>query len=136
MAPVVDERMLSDERDLGRMRVAVRRTVELAGGPHLRPFGRAILGTTAQTLEEVPDDEAFDSLLLQEVTDGKHIAATCPMGKPGEDGIVVDPGGRVAGVSRLRVADLSIAPSTPRANTYLTAVMIGEHIAALLRASG
>jgi choline dehydrogenase-like flavoprotein len=136
IAPIVDERMLTDKRDLVRMRAAVRRTVELAARPDLRRFGgQATLGMTGRTLEDVPNDATFDSLLLGEVTDGKHIAATCPMGAPGEDGVVVDPGGRVVGVSGLRVADLSIAPSAPRANTYLTAVMIGEHIAALLRGS-
>ena len=36
------------------------------------------------------------------------------------------------GLAGLRVADLSIAPKIPRANTNLTAIMIGERVAELV----
>jgi choline dehydrogenase-like flavoprotein len=46
---------------------------------------------------------------------------------------VVDADGRVHGTEGLRVADLSITPAVPRANTNLTAIMIGEHLAGAMR---
>jgi choline dehydrogenase-like flavoprotein len=38
----------------------------------------------------------------------------------------------VLGLEGLRVVDASIMPEVPRANTHLTCVMIGEHVAARL----
>jgi len=55
------------------------------------------------------------------------------MGPDGDTGAVVDQYGRVRGIDGLIVADASIMPSVPRANTNLTTIMIGERIAAWLR---
>ena len=43
---------------------------------------------------------------------------------------------RVRGLDALRVIDASVMPSVPRANTYLTTVMIAEAMAARLRVDG
>ena len=45
---------------------------------------------------------------------------------------VCDPRGRVHGVDRIVVADVSLMPQIPRANTNIPAVMIGERIAQFL----
>jgi choline dehydrogenase-like flavoprotein len=45
------------------------------------------------------------------------------------DSSVVDPDCRVLGVEGLRVADASVMPEIPRANTHLMTVMIAEHAA-------
>ena len=55
-----------------------------------------------------------------------HVSSSCALGP------VVGPDLSVHGVEGLHVADMSIAPSCPRANTLLTAIMIGEHLARLL----
>jgi choline dehydrogenase len=55
-----------------------------------------------------------------------HPAGTCPIGS------VVDPFGRVLGVDGLVVADASIMPTIPRANTNLTTAAIAERIAETL----
>ena len=53
---------------------------------------------------------------------------------PQEDEIaVVDARGRCHGVEQLVIADASIMPSVPRANTNLTCLMIGEKIGEWLR---
>jgi choline dehydrogenase len=56
-----------------------------------------------------------------------HVSGTCPIGA------VVDEDGRVLGLENLVVADASIMPTIPRANTNLTVVAIAERIAELLR---
>ena len=61
-----------------------------------------------------------------------HPTGTCKMGDPGEADVVVDPSCRVLGVDSLRVVDASIFPDIPRANTNLTAIMVGEHAADLM----
>jgi choline dehydrogenase-like flavoprotein len=46
---------------------------------------------------------------------------------------VVDPKLRVHGIDALRVADASIMPTIPRANTNAATIMIGEKAADLIR---
>ena len=53
-----------------------------------------------------------------------HPAGTCPLGT------VVDTHGRVIGVEGLLVADASVMPTIPRANTNLTTAAVAERIAA------
>jgi len=52
--------------------------------------------------------------------------------KPRERGGVVDPRLNVYGVQGLKVADLSIGPSNVAANTYSTALLIGEKAAIMI----
>jgi choline dehydrogenase-like flavoprotein len=49
---------------------------------------------------------------------------------------VVDQEGRVLGVDGLRVADASVFPWVPSANTHLSSVLVGEKIADLMRGGG
>ena len=51
------------------------------------------------------------------------------MGRPGAAGTVVDADGRVQGVDGLHVADASILPTIPRANTHLTVLAVAEAMA-------
>jgi choline dehydrogenase len=63
-----------------------------------------------------------------------HPAGTCRMGAADDPLAVVDPGLRVRGVGRLRVADASIFPAMIGVNPCLTCMMIGEKCADLVRA--
>ena len=47
---------------------------------------------------------------------------------------VVDPAGRVRGIDGLRVADASVMPTVPRANTNIPTIMIAEKLAAEIAA--
>ena len=49
-------------------------------------------------------------------------------------GAVTDPSARAYGVDGLRVADASIMPSVPCANTNIPTIMIGEKVAATILA--
>jgi choline dehydrogenase len=62
-----------------------------------------------------------------------HPVGTARMGPVGDPGAIVDQYGRVRGVEGLRIADASIVPNVPRANTNLTCIMIGERIAEWMR---
>ena len=48
-------------------------------------------------------------------------------------GAVVDPAGRVRGIEGLRVADASVMPTVPRANTNIPTIMIAEKLAAAMQ---
>ena len=77
----------------------------------------------------VADDQRLETWLRENVTGFFHPVGTCRMGAAGDRQSVVDPMGRVRGVSGLRVADASVMPTIVRATTNLTAIMIGEKMA-------
>ncbi len=58
-----------------------------------------------------------------------HPTGTCAIGR------VVDGDGRVFGFENLHVADASIMPTIPRANTNLTTAAIAEKLAVSLAAT-
>lgn len=64
---------------------------------------------------------------------GYHPCGTVPMGKEGAPDAAVDGRGRVRGVHGLIVADASIMPTIPSANTNLAALMIGERFGEWLK---
>jgi choline dehydrogenase len=55
-----------------------------------------------------------------------HMCGTVPMGPEGSADAAVDGRGRVRGVSGLWVADASVFPTVPSANTNLPVMMLGE----------
>ncbi len=61
-----------------------------------------------------------------------HPVGTCRMGPADDPGAVVDATGRVHGVDGLVVADASIFPTIPRANTNLPTMGAAEYIASTL----
>ncbi|MCH8994910.1 MAG: choline dehydrogenase, partial [Chloroflexi bacterium] len=64
---------------------------------------------------------------------GYHPCGTAPMGAADDSAAVVDQYGRVFGVEGLFVADASIMPTIPRANTNIPTIMIGERFGEWLR---
>jgi 5-(hydroxymethyl)furfural/furfural oxidase len=61
-----------------------------------------------------------------------HVSGTCRMGAADDRDAVVDTEGRVIGVGGLRVADASVMPVVPRANTNIPTVMVAEKLAAAI----
>jgi 5-(hydroxymethyl)furfural/furfural oxidase len=62
-----------------------------------------------------------------------HPAGTCAMGSADDPRAVVDAGCRVRGLEGLRVADASVMPIVPRANTNIPTIMVAERAADLIR---
>lgn len=75
---------------------------------------------------KTPDDVRRDNLHYY------HAVGTCKMGPESDPTAVVDARGKVHGVDNLYVADASIMPIVPRANTNIPALVVGERIAAWL----
>ena len=61
-----------------------------------------------------------------------HPVGTCKMGPESDPTAVVDARGKVHGLDNLYVADASIMPVVPRANTNIPALVVGERISAWL----
>jgi choline dehydrogenase len=126
--PVVKARHLTDDRDAARMAEIVTTTAQLVDE------------LAAAGLVRVPDDAWWRAADLVQacrrvVGTYNHHSGTCRMGDPADPGTVVSPGLDVLGTSGLSVADSSILPVIPRANTNLPAMMIGHRAAALVSAT-
>jgi 5-(hydroxymethyl)furfural/furfural oxidase len=109
---------------------------KLMDGPAaLRRFLVRTVITQGRTLETVmKDDETLEAYLRETVTGNWHVSGSCKMGADDDKMAVTDSAGRVRGVGGLRVADASIMPYVPRANTNIPTIMIAEKIADAIRA--
>jgi len=132
--PVVEERMLSDPRDLVRMRDGVRRLRDICLQPAVTDIAsRVEYGASGRAIDVPLSDAELDDFLFAETSDAQHASGTCRMGAPDDARSVVDPECRVIGCTGLRVIDASIMPEVPRANTHLTVVAIAECMADRLK---
>ncbi len=123
--PVLEYRFLENEFDRQRLREAVRICVGL--GEH-EAFKHIIQELVAPADADLASDEALDRWLRRAVTTSQHISGTCKMGPASDAMAVVDQRGRVHGLQGLRVADASVMPDCVRANTNVTAMVIGERV--------
>lgn len=115
--PLVERRFLSREEDLGPIVEGIATARELAA---TEPLRRLLVEETS------PGGLAPEEYVRKTVRNYFHPAGTCAIGS------VVDRHGRVLGVDGLVVADASIMPTIPRANTNLTTAAIAERIAETL----
>jgi choline dehydrogenase-like flavoprotein len=76
------------------------------------------------------DDER--AYLRSNATSYAHAAGTCRMGVEPGAGAVVNAEGRVYGLDNVWVADASIMPRLPRANTNLACYLIGYRMAEVI----
>ena len=136
--PEIDENLLSDERDLVRLRDGARRLFAIGRHPAVQAISKGVSlsrGVTLAielTMDDVKDDRALDEWMLMAVRDTWHLVGTCRMGAVDDPRTVVDSDCRVLGIENLRVIDGSIMPDVPRANTNLTCMAIAEHMATRL----
>jgi choline dehydrogenase len=125
-APRIDPGLLSDPSDVAGVVAGVRLARRLAGTPPLS-------GLVERELWPGPDlvdDRELARSVRAGVGNYQHPVGTCRMGPPHDPGAVVGPDGRVHGIDGLSVADASIMPTIPSANTNLPTMMVAEHLAA------
>ena len=118
--PRVEHLMFAHEEDVERLARAAREALKIINAEPLRDHIEEIDFPLAA---DAGRDEWHD-YLRQAAFRGDHPSGTCRMGA--DDASVVDPRLRVRGIDGLRVADTSIIPLIPRANTNATALMIGD----------
>jgi choline dehydrogenase len=117
IAPVIDHAYLSDPD--GHDRAVLCDGLDLARElARSGPFGDLLGDELAPTAGLSPDD-ALDATVAHYY----HPAGTCAMGT------VVDARLRVHGVEGLHVADCSVFPQVPRANTCIPAVLVAHRLA-------
>ncbi|VXB90490.1 GMC family oxidoreductase [Citricoccus sp. K5] len=119
--PHFEMNLLSDPRDLIRMKDAVRRADELLCD---QAFAR--IATAEPRLPETDDE------ILGTVKDVMHMSSTVRMGGAHDAEAVVTPDCRVKGLDGLRVLDASVMPTVPSANINLTIIAMAELLASRL----
>jgi choline dehydrogenase len=87
----------------------------------------------AEVVEMFSREDQRESYVQRVVRHYVHPVGTARMGPKGDPEAVVDEHCRVWGIQNLRVVDASVMPTIPRANTNLTCIMIGEHVANWMR---
>jgi 5-(hydroxymethyl)furfural/furfural oxidase len=101
----------------------------------IRKLVTKILIADAPSLKDLAENESICREWLTSAVHGHwHASGTCRMGRPGDKAAVTDPHGLVYGVTGLRIADASLMPSVPCANTHIPTLMIGEKIASSILA--
>jgi choline dehydrogenase len=127
--PIVENRFCEDERDLARLVGCYKDVMAFArAGPIADLAADFAFPRGGQA-----SDEEIAGFCRRFSGSGFHPSGTARMGPAADPMAVVDQYGRCHGVERLVVADASIMPLVPRANTNLTAIMIGEKVGEWLR---
>lgn len=128
--PIIDNRFCEDPRDASRLVGCLKDTLA---------FTRS--GPLADMIEDISfpdparglDDETLSALCRRFSGSGYHPCGTVKMGPAADPLAVVSQYGCAHGIDQLVVADASIMPAVPRANTNLTSIMIGEKVGEWLR---
>lgn len=85
------------------------------------------------TRSVLSDPDALGAWIARSSGGAYHLCGTVPMGPEGSPDAAVDGRGRVRGVEGLWVADASVFPTIPSANTNLPTLMVGERFGEWLR---
>ena len=78
------------------------------------------------------DDALLDDFLMSSVHGLWHPVGSCRMGRADDPQSVVSSSGKVIGMEGIRVADASVMPSIPRANTNIPTIMVAERMSDLI----
>lgn len=119
----IDPAFLTDPggRDIAALRSGLEIVERLAATAALRRL--------AGPIEGCPSRDLSDAELRARLGTYWHPVGTCAMGRGDDSSAVVDGEGRVWGVANLRVADASVLPTVPAANTQLSVLALAELLA-------
>jgi choline dehydrogenase len=124
VAPRIDHRYLTDDEghDIAVLRDGLAMANELWAHPALAD----VVGDAVTALDS--DDD-----IRRAVAHYYHPVGSCRMGS--DELAVCDERATVRGLSRVSVADVSLMPQIPRANTNIPAVVLGERVAEFVTAA-
>ena len=125
-APRIDHAYQSDPDGFDTSVLAAG--LELARTIASQPPLRDLLGEELGPGPAVNDRNAAAAWVRRTGQHYYHPVGTCAMGPAGDPMAVCDARGKVHGLDNLFVADCSIVPVIPRANTNIPAVVVGERV--------
>jgi choline dehydrogenase len=125
--PVVDPQILSDSRDEQALLDAIGIVRSIGNSSRLKPYADAELSPGELSAP------AMKNFLHQALGTYFHPAGSAKMGR--DDLSVVDGSLNIHGIDGARIADASIMPRLPGANTMAPCIAIGERASDLIKAS-
>ena len=125
--PIIDHRYLSDpeDEDLRVLADGVELAREIGGNPALS----GLVGNTISPGSGVASRTEIEAFVRANCLNYCHPVGTCRMGPASDRSAVVDSRGRIHGLDNAYVADASIMPVIPRANTNIPALVVAERVA-------
>ncbi len=130
--PRIRSGLLDHGADRRRAVEAMHRALELTRAPPLRRLATNFWPSSRVLARR----DRIDRWIRWATDSGYHPCGTVPMGVDSDPWAGCDARGRVRGVEGLIVADASIMPTIPTANTNLPTMMIGERFGQWLRKDG
>jgi choline dehydrogenase len=128
--PRIDPAYLRHPDDLSRMVEATREARRISRTP---PLADLIPAPEISPGAQIADDTDLTRSILNRVSPYHHPVGTCAMGTDPDNGAVVTARGAVHHITGLWVADASVMPTIPSANTNLPTIVVAERIAACLQ---
>ncbi|HYB26103.1 MAG TPA: mycofactocin system GMC family oxidoreductase MftG [Solirubrobacteraceae bacterium] len=128
--PIIDPAFLTHPDDVDRLIEGIQRCRELLATD---PLARMAYGPTLDPAAEATDDERLVAFAHGHASTYFHPVGTCRLGEDPREGAVVDRHCRVHGAERLWIADASVMPDIPAANTHVPTLMIAERAAQWLQ---
>ena len=122
--PGIDDALLTHPDDVAALTRGLQAVHEIVSSD-------AVSGYVGSLVSPAPG-EGFTRHAVSTFESFFHGVGTCKMGPESDPESVVDPSLRVHGIENLYVADASIMPTIPHANTNLAAIMIGERVGDLI----
>lgn len=128
--PQISSRFCENDRDATRLAEGFSDALRFVDAGPLGALTEEVVFPDMQRMSHRGD---VVSLLRRFAASAYHPCGTARMGPPDDPTSVVDQYGRCHAVDGLVVADASIFPTVPRANTNPTSIMVGETIGEWLR---
>lgn len=122
--PVIDLALMADDNDLRRLIEGLRHARRLLSTPDFEAVAEK-----GNRRTDTLSDRELEAEIWAKVRTYHHPTGTCSMGSDPAQGAVVDSKCHVHGIEGLLVADASVMPEIPSANTNLPTIMIAERIA-------
>ena len=115
---------LKDPRDRDLLRKGIRIVREIVNQPSFKPYcgDEMYPGIGSQS------DDDLDTCIEEKLNTQWHLSGTARMGSSNNQEAVVDPHGKVHGLSRIRIVDASIMPAATNGNTNSPTIMIAEKL--------
>lgn len=126
--PMIQANYLSHPDDRATLIKGIRRARALLRTPALAPY----FERESMPGDEMQSDQALLDFASKYGASAQHLVGTARMGPLSDPMAVVDAELRVHGLQGLRIADASVMPATPSANTCAATMMIGEKAADLV----
>ena len=121
---------LSDERDYDKLLDGLHRGMEICATNAIASVSDGVRRPTDTDLADPP---ALAAWMRRNSSTGAHPSCTARMGPDDDPMSVCDERGLVYGVRGLRIADASIFPRVPSANTNIPTIMVGERMTEFVR---